>query len=127
MVAYSRNIGLTDARFIAQGVISNGATWITSFELSENDVEIPNADTSQWRLILKKCESGSIDLTLSSGSEITITQNTTSTIFEISCPQASLSALCGDYYLDLVQKDGSDIIHWINGGMTVRDENLWVD
>lgn len=116
----------TAADFLVNGELSNGATWQETFTLSIDGAEITNADTSSWRFIFKKCDGGSVDLTLSSGTEITITQNTTETIFVIDCPQSSLANLCGDYFVDLVQKDGSDIFHRMNGRMTVNDDTLWV-
>jgi hypothetical protein len=114
------------ADFLINGTLSNGATWQETFSLSIDGAEIEDADTSSWRLIFKKCDGGSVDLTLSSGSEITVTQNTTETIFEIDCPQSSLSNLCGDYFVDLVQKNGADIFHRGSGRMTVNNDTLWV-
>lgn len=113
----------TGAKFIWTNTISNGATWIESFELSQNDVEISGADTSTWKLTIKS--NGAVVLTLTSGSQITVTQNTTSTIFAIDCPQGSIDGLCGDYDCDFAeQTSGGDIVHWCNGTITFIEEDL---
>lgn len=111
------------AKFTWSNRLSNGATWIESFELSQNDLEIDDADNSTWKLTIKRC--GSIVLTLTSGSEITVTQNTTSTIFAIDCPQGSLDSLCGDYDADFAERTaGGDIVHWCSGTITFIEEDL---
>lgn len=111
------------AKFIWSNTVSNGATWIESFELSQNDLEITGADTSTWKLTIK--QNGSVVLTLTSGTEITVTQNTTSTIFAIDCPQASIDGLCGSYDADFAQQAvGGDITHWCNGTITFIEEDL---
>jgi hypothetical protein len=113
----------TGAKGIVSGQVSNGATWIESFELSQNDLEISGADTSTWKFIQEM--RGRHALTLTSGDEITVTQNTTSTIFAINCPQSSLDALCGDYDADFAQQDVSgNITHWLNGVVTFNEEDL---
>ena len=115
----------TGAKGIVSGQVSNGATWIESFELSQNDLEIDGADTSTWKFVFKNCDGGNPVLTLTSGEEITVTQNTTSTIFAILCPQSSISSLCGDYQADFAQQDADgNIIHWLNGVVTFNEENL---
>ncbi len=115
----------TGAKGLVSGSVSNGATWIESFELSQNDLQIAGADTSTWKMVFKHCDGGSISLTLTSGSEITVTQNVTATIFAINCPQSSLSSLCGDYQADFAQRDASgNIVHWLNGVVTFNEENL---
>lgn len=115
----------TGAKGIVSGAISNGATWIESFEMDLNGAEIAGADTSTWKFVFKKCDGGSPALTLTSGSEITVTQNTTSTIFAINCPQGSIDSLCGDYQADFAQRDVSgNITHWLNGVVTFNEENL---
>lgn len=115
----------TGAKGLVSGTVSNGATWIESFELSQNDLQISGADTSTWKFVFKHCENGDVKLTLTSGVEITVTQNTTSTIFAISCPQGNLSCLSGDYQADLAQRDVSgNITHWLHGIVTFIPENL---
>lgn len=115
----------TGAKGLVSGVISNGATWIESFEMDQNGAEITDADTSTWKFVIKNCNGGTPVLTLTSGSEITVTQNTTATIFAISCPQSSLDALIGDYQADFAQQDpDGNIIHWLNGVITFIDEDL---
>jgi hypothetical protein len=55
-----------------------------------------------------------------------VTQATTHTLFAISVPYASLSALCGDYQIDLIQETAAGArIHWAHGVATVRNEPAW--
>ena len=125
MSVHARGSAQTGAKGIVSGFLSNGATWVETFELSENEAEISGADTSTWKLVFKNCDSGSPVLTLTSGSEITVTQNTTSTLFAISCPQSSLDALEGDYSVDFAsQAAGGTITHWLSGIVTIIDEDL---
>ena len=113
----------TGAKGIVSGTVSNGATWIESFELSQNDLEISGADTSTWKFVFKCYDGSSADLTLTSGSEITVTQNVTSTIFAISA--GPFPTMIGDYQADFAQQDASgNIIHWLNGVVTFIEENL---
>lgn len=102
----------TGARGIVSGFVSNIATWIESFSIDQNNLEIPGADTSTWTFTFKRC--GSTVLTLTSGSEITVTQHTTYTLFEI---EATVSrTMCGDYHADLIETraDGKTV-HWLHG------------
>jgi len=112
----------TGAKGIVSGSITSGATWIEQFEIDQNGLQITDADTSTWKFVFKRCDDGTPVLTLTSGSEISVTQNTTSTIFSI---HASVSNMCGDYRADLAQKTPSgDIIHWASGVVTFIQENL---
>ncbi len=111
------------AKFTWSNAISNGATWDESFELSQNDLQISGATTSTWKLTIKRC--GSIVLTLTSGSEITVTQNTTSTIFAILASQGTIDSLCGDYDSDFAEETAvGSIVHWCNGTITFIEEDL---
>lgn len=115
----------TGAKGLVSGTVSNGATWIESFELSLNSLQISGADTSTWKFVFKHCDGGNIVLTLTSGVEITVTQNTTSTIFAINCPAGNMSAMIGDYQADFAQRDATGkVTHWLNGVITFIDENL---
>lgn len=115
----------TGAKGIVSGTVSNGATWIESFEFSQNNVQISGADTSTWKFVFKRCDGGSADLTLTSGAEITVTQNTISTIFAINCAASSLTNIIGDYQADFAQKTvGGVITHWLSGTITFINENL---
>lgn len=115
----------TGAKGFVSGTVSNGATWVESFELSQNNLEISGADTSTWKFVFKPCTGGNVCLTLTSGTEITVTQNTTSTVFAINCPQGSLSTMIGDYQADFAQRDASgNITHWLSGVVTFINENL---
>lgn len=115
----------TGAKGLVSGTVSNGATWIENFELSLNNLQISGADTSTWKFVFKRCDGGAACLTLTSGTEITVTQNTTSTLFAINCTRGSLSSLCGDFQADFAQKDISgNITHWLSGVVTFIEENL---
>jgi hypothetical protein len=112
----------TGAKGIVSGQVTSGATWIEQFEIDENGAEIAGADTSTWKFVFKRCDSGTPVLTLTSGSEITVTQNTTSTIFAI---DVDVTGMCGDYRADFAeQKANGDIIHWASGIVTFVEENL---
>jgi len=115
----------TGAKGIVSGTVSNGATWVESFEIAQNNLEISGADTSTWKFVFKRCDGGSVCLTLTSGIEITVTQNTTYTLFAINCAVGNLSSLVGDYIAEFSQKDGSGTItHWASGIVTFINENL---
>jgi hypothetical protein len=112
----------TGAKGIVSGRVTSGAQWIESFELDQNNLEIDGADTSTWKFVFKHCDSGSPVLTLTSGSEITVTQNTTSTIFAI---DVAVSGMCGDYQADLAQRTAAGkVIHWASGVVTFVEEEL---
>lgn len=112
----------TGAKAIVSGFVTSGATWIEQFEIDQNGVEITDADTSTWKFVFKDYDNGSPVLTLTSGAELTITQNTTSTIFAI---EVDVSGICGDKRADLAQQTPSgQIIHWASGIVTFTEENL---
>lgn len=115
----------TGAKGIVSGTVSNGATWIESFQISQNNLQISGANTSTWKFVFKHCDGGNVCLTLTSGTEITVTQNTTYTLFAINCSAGSLTNMVGDYIADFSQKDVSgNITHWLNGTVTFINENL---
>lgn len=115
----------TGAKGSVSGTVSNGATWVESFELSQNDLQITGADTSTWKFVFKHCDGGNVCLTLTSGAEITVTQNGTSTLFAIACPNGNMANMVGDYIADFAQKDTSgNITHWLSGTVTFISENL---
>lgn len=112
----------TGAKAILSGRVTSGATWIEQFEIDENGAEISGADTSTWKFLFKHCDSGAAILTLTSGAEITVTQNTTSTVFAI---EVDVTGMCGDYQADFAQQTaGGNIIHWASGIVTFVEENL---
>jgi hypothetical protein len=115
--------GQSAARFIGQFVLSNGASWLDTFALDVDGAEIAGAGTSAWRLTLSD-ESGSSQFTASEAAgTLTVTQNTTYTLFALSVPAASLSGLCGSYAVDLVETTAAgQTIHWIHGDATVLDQ-----
>lgn len=105
------------------GTITSGATWNESFEFSFNNLEIVGADTSTWKFLFKHCDGGAATLTLTSGAEITVTQNVNNTIFAINCLVPVMQD--GDYQADFAQHDASgNIIHWLSGIVTFEYKNL---
>lgn len=113
----------TAAKGIVSGTVSNGATWIESFQISQNNLQITGADTSTWLFVFKHHDGGNTCLTLTSGTEITVTQNGTNTLFSISCTIPC--NIIGDYRADFAQKDVSgNITHWLSGTVTFISENL---
>lgn len=121
----ARNAGQTGAKGIVRATLSNGASWIVSFRVQVAGAEIAGAGTSAWQLNFRD-GSGAVVLSVSeSAGTLIVTQNTTYTLFEINVPSSSLSGLCGDYQIDLVEiTAASDVIHWAHGIATVRDEPL---
>jgi hypothetical protein len=118
--------GPTGAKGIISATLSNGVSWIESFRIDVAGAEISGADTSAWQLNLRD-DGGSVVLSVSvSAGTLTVTQNTTYTLFEIDVPYASLSALCGDYRIDLAEETAAgDRVHWGSGVATVRSEPVW--
>lgn len=110
------------AKFTMSGRITSGATWIESIELDQNGAEITGADTSTWKMLFKECDTGAAVLTLTSGAEITVTQNTTATIFDI---EVDVTGMSGDYRADFAERTASgNVIHWASGIVTFVEENL---
>jgi hypothetical protein len=122
----ARSPGESAAPIIMRALISNGADWIESFRGSLDSAEIVGADTSEWQINLRD-ESGSVVLSVSdTAGTLTVTQATTHTLFSINVPHASLSSLCGDYQIDLIQETASGSrIHWAHGVATARNEPAW--
>jgi hypothetical protein len=122
----ARSAGESAAPIAMRALISNGADWIDSFRGALNGAELAEADTSAWQVNLRD-DSGSVVLSVSvSAGTLTVTQATTHTLFEIEVPHASLSALCGDYQIDLIQETaGGSRTHWAHGVATVRHEPAW--
>ena|ERR1700756_628160 len=115
----------TGAKGIWSGTVSTGATWSESFELDVNGAQITGADTSTWKIVIKKYDAGTPSLTLTSGVEITVAQNTVNTIFTLNVPPSTLCNLSGDYRADLAQQDVSgNVTHWLSGTLTFIQENL---
>ena len=89
----------TGAKGCVSGVVSNRATWIETFQISQNNLPIEDTDTSTWEFTFKRCDS--IELTLTSGSEITVTQGDIGTMFAIEVDIST--SMCGDYHADLFE------------------------
>jgi hypothetical protein len=122
----ARSAGESAAVVAMRALISNGASWIDSFRGELDGAEIAGADTSAWQINLRD-ESGSVVLSVSeSAGTLTVTQATTHTLFSINVPYGSVSALCGDYQIDLIEQTASGSrIHWAHGVATVRHEPSW--
>jgi hypothetical protein len=122
----ARSAGQSGAKGIISATLSNGVSWVESFRIDVAGAEISGADTSAWQLNLRD-ESGSVVLSVSeSAGTLTVTNNTTYTLFEINVPYSSLSDLCGDYRIDLVEQTAAGVrVHWGSGVATVRDEPVW--
>lgn len=124
-MAIARRMQPTGAKGIVSGAVSNGATWLDTISLSENETEVADADVSTWKMVFKQCDGGSVCLTLTSGAELTITQNAIETLITIEVAPGAMTNLCGDYYCDLAQLNpAGQVIHWLNGIVTFIDENL---
>jgi len=107
----------TGAKGIVSGFVSNIATWIEQFQISQNDLPIDNADTSTWEFTFKIWDSTTADLTLTSGSEITVTQGDIGTLFAIEADVPT--TMSGDYHADLLEtRADGNTVHWLHGTVT---------
>lgn len=118
--------GRTGAKGIIDATVSNGADWIESFKIDVAGAQISGADTSVWQLNVRD-DSGTVVLTATTAdSTLTVTQNTTYTLFDISVAQADIDDLEGDYTLDLAEQTAaSKIVHWLHGTISFYDEPVW--
>lgn len=109
----------TGAKGIVSGTVSNIASWVEQFQISQNDLPVDGADTSTWTFTFKCGEgrSATSDLTLTSGVEITVSQATTATLFAI---EADIpTTMCGDYHADLIETRADGLtVHWLHGVVT---------
>ena len=131
MTAISRNAVNTGARGILSGTISNGASWYEDIEITENGTVIASADTWDWTLTFRDPEiDDSAVLTLTTDDDLIISQGSDSTTVQIRVAKADISALEGEYVVDLKSLDTSDTtydsagksIHWAHGRVTVLAE-----
>lgn len=107
----------TGAKGIVSGTVSNIASWIEQFQISQNNLPIDDADTSTWTFTFKRCDYDTAELTLTSGTEITVTQGTAATLFAIE--SAIPTTMCGDYHADLIETRADDLtVHWLHGVVT---------
>lgn len=111
------------------GGISNGATWVETITLVDEDgAALTGVAADEWRLTLRADEDqDTADLTLTNavGGELTVTEGTTTTL-DINCPQSSLDALDGDYVIDIVAKDSvtDKLTHYAHGLISVRNDPI---
>lgn len=110
------------ARNTVSGVLSNGATWYETITIELNGITDP--DTFTWTITFEKCEGSGSSLTLTTATELTVTDNADDTAtMLINVPASSLSALCGDYFCNIKSENPADdrVIHWAYGTVTFRD------
>ncbi len=125
--------GETGARAILSGTISNGATWYEDVAMTEDGTAIAGTPTSwTWTMTFRESledDSAVLTLTTATGGGLTIVQGSTETTLQIRVPKATISALEGDYIVDLKSLDSVTTydsagrsIHWAHGIVTVRNE-----
>ena len=125
-------VGETGARALLSGSISNGATWYEDIAMTEDGTAIAGSPASwTWTMTFREStDDTSARLTLTTADYLDISQGASSTTLQIRVPKASLTALAGDYIVDLKSLDTSDTtadsagrsIHWAHGVVTVRNE-----
>lgn len=127
----SRQVGMTGARGLISGVVSNGATWWEDVDITEDGTVIANADTWVWRMTFREAdEDDSVVLTLTTADgTLTISQGADATTLQIRVVYTALADLEGDYICDLASLDTSTtpdkLVHWGHGMVTFRNEPVW--
>jgi hypothetical protein len=110
------------ARNSVSGVISNGATWYENVSIELNGIVDP--DTFTWTMTFEESEGTGSLLTLTTASELTVTDNgdDTATML-INVASGSLTALSGDYICNLKSENpvGGRVIHWAYGIVSFRE------
>jgi hypothetical protein len=121
--------GNTGARGLIFGPVSNGSSWHEDLEITRDGSAVSDAQDWEWQLKLRVNYDESPDLALSTtDGTLTISQGAAATTVEIRVPYTSMSALEGDYIIDLASKDDDDrVIHWGHGMVTFRNEPVWSD
>lgn len=121
---------ISGARYLVNGTIGSGADWhedVVLIDPSTGSV-ITSADSWTWHLTLREDkEDTSAILTLTTAdSTLAISQGASSTTLQIRGTADSLSALEGDYVCDIASNDGSRVIHWGHGLVTINpDPPAW--
>src|SRR5262245_24257504 len=91
----------TAARATLRREVSNGASWVEDFDITEDGAAVTDADTWAWEMTFYKCPGGSVDLTLStSAGTLTVVQGSSATTMQVRA-YTGLTNLCGDYLCDL--------------------------
>jgi hypothetical protein len=110
------------ALFDISGFVSNNVTWdeYIYFTSSGSGMELTGL---AFELQFRECPDGtSTTLKLTTAdSQLVITNDTDGdpTILRINVPYTTINGLSGDYYADLVSKDGDDkLVHWGSGVVT---------
>jgi len=116
--------GDSGALFTISGTVSNNATWDELIYFYENGAGLDISGLSfQLQIRADALDtSASATLTTAAG-DLVITNDDggNPTILRINVPYTSLSALEGDYIVDLVSKDSSSVlVHWGNGLVNFR-------
>lgn len=126
--------GETGAHAILSGTISNGASWYEDVAMTEDGAAISGSPASwTWTMTFREStedDSAVLTLTTAASGGLTVTQGATETTLAIRVSKASISALEGDYIVDLKSLDTSDTTydsagrsrHWAHGLVTVRNE-----
>lgn len=133
MTVLANRTGPTGARNLISGTISNGATWVEDVQITEDGTVVTDANTFDWTLTLRESEEdSSAVLTLTTDDYLSITQSADYTLLSIRLPKASLTALDGNYIIDIKSVDTTDTaddseglsIHWGHGLVTVLNEPI---
>lgn len=116
--------GDSGALFTISGTVSNNATWDELIYFYENGAGLDISGLSfQLQIRADALDtSASATLTTAAG-DLVITNDDggNPTILRINVPYTSISALEGDYLMDLVSKDTDDkIVHWGHGLVNFR-------
>lgn len=111
------------ARNTVNGVISGGATWYENVSIELNGITDP--DLLTWTMTFQSEEGGNVELTLTSSSGLTVTDNgdDTATML-INVAASSLTSMDGDYVCNLKSTNSAGdgrVIHWAQGIVTFRN------
>jgi|GEM_PF-3892839 len=117
----SRGINPTAARNIFSGVVETGETWSEDIEITLNGDPYPDIDDHTWKMVFYRSPGCPADLTLSSGSGLSIANS----VLSVRAAQSRLSSMCGDYFCDITSTDASptvdgapNVILWARGIVT---------
>lgn len=133
-VGTTSRTGETGAHAILSGTISNGASWYEDVAMTEDGAAISGSPASwTWTMTFREStedDTAVLTLTTAASGGLTVTQGVTETTLAIRVSKSSISALEGDYILDLKSLDTSDTTydsegrsrHWAHGQVSVRNE-----
>lgn len=123
----SRGAGGTGARFNLSGTISSGASWIETYTFQvAGGIVHADADIWDWQFNFRKDYGSGPDLSLTTGTELTVTNSSEATSFAIAVGPDDLASMEGDYIADIAYEDADgNRIHWAHGIVTFRNEPIW--